>query len=352
MSLGASILAAPLGAGLRGLGWSAMARRALAVVPRVLREDAALDSDAAFVIGLVNALSHPPMHRQPARMMRSLYDALSIAAGPRCHRMREVRDFSWGQRRGRSMLARLYLPFGDPDAPLLVFWHGGGFMIGSVGGYDRVCRALALAGRFNVLALQYRLAPEHPFPAAVDDALDAYRWAIATNVYQRISPSAVAVGGDSAGAMLAAIVATDSSTLSFRPDAQLLIYPVVDLHGDYPSEVLFGENLLLTRKMMARFRSAYRSEDAASGHSWGNLLASKDLRKAPQTVIVQAGYDPLHDQAEAFHAALVKERQSVRILKYPALPHAFLNIAGLVPQAYEALQDISVALREALPPRT
>ena len=193
------------------------------------------------------------------------------------------------------------LPRPSAAAPLLVYYHGGGWVIGDLDMYDGVCRLLAAASGCRVLSVDYRLAPEHPFPAAVEDAFAAFEWAVANAAALGADPARIGVGGDSAGGNMAAVVshmARDGGGPG--PAMQLLIYPVTDSIEDTRSRQLFAEGFVLTKADMDAFEAAYLPPGIDASDQRISVLKCPDLRGLPTAYVATAGFDPLRDEGEAY----------------------------------------------------
>jgi len=245
--------------------------------------------------------------------------------------------------------ARHYAPAGTvdraprPAAAITVYFHGGGFVLGDLDTHDEPCRLLCRHANVHVLSVDYRLAPEHPFPAAVDDAAAALAWTQAHAAALGADPERVAVGGDSAGANLAAVIASMADPAR-RPVAQLLIYPATDLESRRASHQLFGEGFSITRRDLDAFRNAY----AGGGRMPLDDPRVSPLRNAvlaglPQALVAIAGFDPLRDDVAAYAQAL--ERASVRVqtLWFRSLSHGFVHMTGVAPAAARAMKAIATA---------
>ena len=257
--------------------------------------------------------------------------------------------------------ARHYAPSesGGPH-PMLVYYHGGGFTYGDLDTHDGVCRLLCRHAGAHVLAVDYRLAPEHPFPAAVEDARAALRWAFANASQLGADPGRVGVGGDSAGGNLAAVV----SQLAARdggpaPVLQLLIYPVTDFTGRRRSRELFGEGFLLTNAEMDWFEANYLGSagDAAKGRdSRVSPLLAEDLAGLAPALVVTAAFDPLRDEGEEYAEALRAAGTPATLRRFPGFIHAFINLAGISRSCRDAVVEIAGATRAmfaaAQPPDT
>ncbi len=244
---------------------------------------------------------------------------------------------------------RVYTPVRESrPLPVLVYYHGGGWVLGGFETHDTTLRNLAAAARCVVVAVDYRLAPEHKFPAPLEDAFAAYRW-VRGNVLQLGGDLArVAVGGDSAGGNLATVVAALSVAREVpRPCFQLLLYPVTDLSAEAPSYELFADGFFLSRDMMRWFRGHYLVDEAQSRDPLVSPLLAEDLSGLPPAYVATAGYDPLHDEGKAYAERLLEAGVEVFYRDYPGLIHGFLALSSLVHTAAEAFDDTVAALSRA-----
>ncbi|MFA1542801.1 alpha/beta hydrolase [Actinomadura monticuli] len=241
--------------------------------------------------------------------------------------------------------ARLYTPKGLAEgSPLLVFYHGGGWVVGDIETHDTVCRYLAVHAEVRVLSIEYRLAPEHPYPAAPDDALAAYAYAVEHAGELGADPSAIAVGGDSAGGNLAAVV----GLLAERtPDFALLFYPATDFTVRRRSRELFEEGFYLTDADMVWFADHYVPEERRAEVKASPMLAD-DLSGFPPTYLATAGFDPLRDEGEEFAKRLDKAGVRVAVRRQEDLIHGFANTWSLGGRFREALSEAAGALRTGL----
>lgn len=243
--------------------------------------------------------------------------------------------------------ARHYVPSEPGPHPLLVFFHGGGFLLGDLETHDAVCRLLCVHSGAQILAVDYRLAPENPFPAAVEDARAALHWTYANASRLGADPDRIGVGGDSAGGNLATVV----SQLAARhggpaPVLQLLIYPVTDFTRHRRSRELFGEGFFLTNAEMDWFRDNYLGVDAehADDPRVSPLLA-EDLSGLAPALIYTAGFDPLRDEGEDYARALAGAGTPVTVRRFPGFIHAFISTIGVHPAARDAVIEIAGATR-------
>ena len=224
--------------------------------------------------------------------------------------------------------ARRYVPPGATRGTL-VFLHGGGFIMGGLDSHDPLCRMVAVGAGLRVLSIGYRLAPEHPFPAATEDALAAWDWAAAREA------GPLGVGGDSAGGNLAAVVAAERRG-GAGPVLQALLYPVVDMVGEYASIATFGTGFLLTEAGLHACAEMYMPAGVDRGGPRLSPLRA-DLREVAPAVIATAGFDPLRDQGPAYAAALETAGVSARLWCEGSLVHGFADFAGVVPAARRAV---------------
>jgi acetyl esterase len=248
--------------------------------------------------------------------------------------------------------ARFYVPGGLPPetpAPLLVYYHGGGWVIGDLDTHDGVCRFLAAAAGTAVLSIDYRLAPEHPFPAAVEDAASGFSWAHAKAAELGVDPARIAVGGDSAGGNLAAAVSLLARDAGGpMPAMQLLIYPPTDSAGELPSRRLFDQGFLLTKDDMDNFERQYLPPGTDSTDPRVSILLAPDLSDLPPAYVAIAGFDPLRDEAEAYALRMREAGVQVAIRRHPGLIHGFANQTAICRSARGAMLEAAGALRMGL----
>ncbi|MQA15884.1 MAG: alpha/beta hydrolase fold domain-containing protein [Pseudonocardiaceae bacterium] len=240
----------------------------------------------------------------------------------------------------------------EPDglavgSPLLVYYHGGGWVLGDLDTHDNLCRFLALHAGVRVLSVDYRLAPEHPAPAAADDALAAYRYARGNAAGLGADPRRIAVGGDSAGGNLAAVTALTAAGRGLpTPAFLLMLYPGTDATVRRRSRDLFGDGFLLTDDAMTWFADRYVAEADRSDPRISPLLAG-NLAELPPSYVVTAGFDPLRDEGEAFATALLEAGVPVVLRRHAGFIHGFAN-ALLIGRFREAMFETAGALRAGL----
>ncbi len=260
--------------------------------------------------------------------------------------------------RGPVEVSEMTLPGGDGQRPVrryrpqgagsgaLLFLHGGGYVGGSLNSHDDVCRALADRIGAQVFALDYRLAPEHPFPAAPDDAVAAFRGLVAAAPGLGVDPGRIAVGGDSAGGGLAAVIAQACRADAHPPCFQMLWVPWVDLADKHSSYGLFGKGFFLEEGRLDWYRRHYLG--AASGDDPRASPLRGDLRGVAPAGVLVAALDPLRDEGEAYAARLRDAGVPVTLHRVPGVAHVMLNVSGWIPAATPALEDAAAMLRRVL----
>jgi len=285
----------------------------------------------------------PAEAREARRRLSAVYAGKPVEVGA-------VQDLEVAGGAG-ALRARHYAPreLGDPH-PLLVYYHGGGFTYGDLDTHDGVCRLLCRHAGAHVLAVAYRLAPEHPFPAAVADARAALAWAWANAGALGADPLRVGVGGDSAGGNLAAVVAQlaarDPGAGGRSLALQLLIYPATDFTRRRRSRELFGEGFLLTNAEMDWFEANYLGTDSAhAADPRASPLLAEDLSGLAPAFVVTAAFDPLRDEGEEYAQALRAAGTPVTLRRYPGFIHAFIAAAGVSRSAREAVIEIAGVTR-------
>jgi acetyl esterase len=234
--------------------------------------------------------------------------------------------------------ARLYRPEGDGPWPTLVFLHGGGFVIGDLDTHDQTCRRLCRDAEVAVLSVDYRLAPEDPFPAGLEDALTATEWA-AAHLDELGGGDRLAIGGDSAGGNLSAVVAQHLGDVL---SAQLLIYPATDGVGDYASKVENGEGLYLTAAMMEWFSGHYVPAHTDLATELARIAPLHgDLSDVAPALVVTAEFDPLRDEGEAYAEALRAAGVAVEQVRYDGMIHGFVDMGAWSTAAADAVTDLN-----------
>ena len=250
--------------------------------------------------------------------------------------------------------ARVYDPAsrGAPPPPVVAYFHGGGWVQGDLETHHGLCARIAQRAGAMVVAIDYRLAPEHPFPAAVDDCFAAYRWLRAHAGELGGDPARVAVAGDSAGGNLSAVVSQQAARAGLPvPTCQVLIYPAVDFGLDTPSHVELEEGHIIPRERILWYAQQYIPSQADRDDLRASPLRSKDLAGQPPAMIVTAGFDPLRDEGHAYAERLREAGVEVAYHEYQGQIHAFVSLTKAIPQGLAATWEIADYLKERLAPR-
>ncbi len=250
----------------------------------------------------------------------------------------------------RTIPARAYRPARqDPTAPLLVYAHMGGGVIGDLETADAFCAMLAATARCPVLSVDYRLAPEHRFPSGLEDVLAAYRWGRDNAALFGAPAGKAAIGGDSMGGTFAAVICQILRRAGEpQPAVQLLIYPCVDISGETPSMVLHADAFVLNRPLMDWFMGQYIDPGADPADTRLSPLREPDLAGLAPAIVVVAGFDPLIDQGESYALALRDAGGRVTYRAYDSLTHGFTAFTGAIPAAADACREIAALVRDAL----
>jgi acetyl esterase len=305
-----------------------------------------LDPQARKVIDATLALELPPMEQMTPPQARESMRARIAGLGP-AEEVARVEEHGVAVE-GGAITVRCYTPAGTGLRPALVFFHGGGWVIGDLDTHDGICRSLANAAGCVVASVDYRLAPEHRYPTAAEDAFAATRWVAAEGPRLGIDGRRLAVGGDSAGGNLAAAVTLMARERGGPPLVfQLLVVPVTHHAFDTPSYRECADGYLLTRDAMLWFWGHYlrRPDDGREPHA--SPLLAPDLAGLPPALVITAGYDPLRDEGEAYADRLREAGVPVTLTRYPGMIHGFFRMINLVDQARVARDEAATALRKA-----
>jgi acetyl esterase len=305
-----------------------------------------LDPQARAVLDQMAAIGGPPINelsvsdaRKQAADMAVMQGAPEVVA--------KIEDRKLPSPAG-DIRARLYTAAGKGPLPVFVYFHGGGWVIGNIETSDVLCRELCNAAECIVTSVDYRLAPEHPFPAAVEDAYHAALWAAANAASFGGDPSRIAIGGDSAGGNLAAVVAQiardrGQPALKF----QLLIYPATDAACDTPSYSENADGYLLTKDAMQWFWNHYMGSDADRSNPRLSPLRASNLVGLPAALVITAELDPLRDEGERYAKRLQAAGVPAQLTRYDGMMHGFFAMAARIDQGRKAVQQAAAALRTA-----
>jgi acetyl esterase len=251
---------------------------------------------------------------------------------------------------GGEIRARAYTPVAAVGPlPTLIYFHGGGFVAGGLESHDGLCRLFAVEGGFKVIAVDYRLAPEHTYPAALDDAWAATQWIEQNAADIGVDAGRIAVGGDSAGGMLAAIItqlAREKGGLKIA--YQLLLFPNTQMGGETSSLNEFAVGYFLERRAIEYFNSLYLPADVDKNAPQVSPLRAKDFASLPPAYVMLGGYDPLHDEGLAYAEKLRAAGVKVTIADYADMVHCFIYLQTILPQAHDAVAKAAKAVRAAL----
>ena len=304
-----------------------------------------LSPQAKFVLDQLAALDMPPMHTQEPAAVREanlLPPAVPDVA------MASVDDRTIPGPAG-DIPVRIYRPVENSGLPLLIWFHGGGWVIGDLDGADVTCRELASRSGAVVVSVDYRLAPEHRFPAAHEDCYAATVWAAAHAADLGADAHRLAVGGDSAGGNLAAVVALRARDEDGPPIRfQLLVYPVTDQNYETGSYRDNADGYLLTRDSMIWFWDHYLGPGGDGGHPHASPLRAADLSALPPAHVITAEYDPLRDEGEAYAVRLREEGVPASLTRYDGQIHAFFGMHGVLDDATRAAAEAAAKLKAAL----
>lgn len=310
-----------------------------------------LDPQSRALLDLMSERGVPPIHTLSPDEGRRMFLERRGFTQPVPPSIGSVRDLAAPGPHGPIPL-RLVRPAGVADAvalPLLVYFHGGGWVIGDLDTHDVACRTLAAGAGIAVLAVDYRLAPEHRFPAAVDDCIAAVRFARAEAAALGADAARIAVGGDSAGGNLAAV-----ACLALRdagepvPAFQLLIYPATDMRAVAPSHTANGQGYMLTADSIAYYRGHYMP-DAAEWADWrASPLLAADHAHLPPALVLTAGFDPLRDEGRQYADALSGAGVACQYICFERQIHGFVTMGRVIDEANTALDLCATALRRAI----
>jgi acetyl esterase len=260
----------------------------------------------------------------------------------RQHRVAEIENRSLPGRQG-AIPVRVYRPARGADLPVIVYFHGGGWVLGGLNGHDAICRRIAAENRALLVSVAYRLAPQHKYPAAVEDAYDATNWVAEHARELGGAPDKLIVMGDSAGGNLAAVVSLMARDLAGPQIAfQVLIYPPVDLVHDFPSKQLYDDTPVLDRRALIFYRDQYIREPAGVQDPYASPLLAADLHHLPPALVLTGEYDPLRDEGKAYADRLRAAGTDVTEVCYPGMPHGFLSfgwLASATPAAFAQIRN-------------
>ena len=300
-----------------------------------------LHAQTAAVLEFMRVSGRPPIHQLTPAEARVGYRAMF--RGKSTVDLHEIRDIE-----ADGVKCRLYRSSDATSAPLLIYYHGGGWVIGDLDTHDVVCRKLACDAKCSVIAVDYRLAPEHPAPAALDDCIAATQWIFANAKLLGIDAARIAIGGDSAGGNLAAVVSMHADV---KPVFQLLVYPATDMRMLDPSHLENAVGYVLTAESLAWFLGHYLQGDESkkSDPLYSPILSSDELlKKSPPTLVIVAEFDPLRDEGEAYAARLSAAGVPTSVVHFNGQIHTFWQLSDWLDDAAAAIALSASYLRKYL----
>ncbi|MBT2689378.1 alpha/beta hydrolase [Bacillus sp. ISL-47] len=302
----------------------------------------ALDPQAKFLLEQMEAMGAPPMSSLTPEEARQTTDFSALAGEPEEVGKVENKKISGP---GGDIPVRIYTPKGEGPFPALVYYHGGGWVIGDLETVDVPCRLLTNLANCVVVSVDYRLAPEHKFPAAADDSYAAAKWVAENAASIAVDPSRIAVGGDSAGGNLAAVVALmarDKGEISLA--YQMLIYPVTNHSYATESYTENADGYLLTKDSMVWFWNHYLQDEEAGKNPYASPLQAKDLSGLPPALVLTGEFDPLRDEGEAYAQRLKEAGVPVEAKRYDGMIHGFFWMPGALEQGRKSIEQAADAL--------
>jgi acetyl esterase len=303
-----------------------------------------LDPQARHVIEQIASLGLPPAHTVSPDEARANSKLRPRSPGPEVAKVEDRKVSGFGQ----EIPVRIYTPFGVGPFPILVWCHGGGMVVGDLDAADGTARHLTAAADCVTVSVDYRLAPETKFPGACEDCYAATMWAAQNAASLNGDPARMAVGGDSAGGNLAAVVAQMARDRG-KPGLvfQLLVYPMVDCNFETASYVQNAEGYLLSRDSMQWYWQHYLNSPADAANSYAAPLQAQDLSRLPAALVITAEYDPLRDEGEAYAQRLQASGVSTTCTRYDGMVHGFFGMSGLMDKGKQAIEEAASALKRA-----
>ena len=306
-----------------------------------------LDPQAKALLDAIEKSGTPPIDAHSPAQARILYDQASELVKGELTEVHAINKILI-QGHESEIPALLYRPSAESGLPLLVYFHGGGYVIGSLASHDCVCRTICEDAQCLVISVDYRLAPEHKYPAAINDAWAATQWVAANAKFVGGDENRIAIGGDSAGGNLAAVVclrakAANAPRLLF----QLLIYPGTEMNCTFPSHKEFGKGYRLTNDLIDWFYTHYFSPQDDLSHWKASPLNANDLSDLPPALVLSAGFDPLQDENTAYVEKLTKAGVVVKHSHYETMMHGFITMPGALDKAKIAISECARELVQA-----
>lgn len=309
-----------------------------------------LTPEARSLLDMAYRVGAPRFHHLSAAQARHSFEKLQFAFRPEALAVASTIEVPMPRPDGTALLARYYRPLAchvGERLPLLIYFHGGGWCVGDVASYDVVCRELANDSGCAVLSVEYRLAPEHPFPAAPDDARFAFEWAVDNADLLEIDAERIALGGDSAGGNLSIVTALALREAAIRPRFLMLVYPSTEIRSERPSRERYADGFFLDRETLQWFFERYLP--AGDTEDWrASPMRAASLAGLPPMLVIGAEFDPLVDDCEAFAARVAAEGGEVRYHAFAGVVHGFFTLGKVFPEARQAVEMCAAALRRHL----
>ncbi len=307
----------------------------------------ALDPQCVELLAAINDIGSPFDTDDPVEARRRVQESVDRAK-PYGGRFRAVENASFDGPGGKIGY-RLYRPEDavDEPGPALIYYHGGGMVFGSLDSHDPICRAIAEAVPCTVISIDYRLAPETPFPGAAEDAIAAFRWVAAHADGLGVDAARIAVGGDSAGGNLAAVVSNETRGDAISPCFQWLVYPNTDYLAQGGSVDAFADGYFLTRDAIAWFKDLYAPDMGDRSDPKCSPLRAGSLAGVAPALVTTAGFDPLKDEGLAYAEKLKADGVPVEYIDYPGMIHGYLRAFAIVDVARQTIADSARSIRAA-----
>ncbi len=317
--------------------------------PPVTVDGRTLDGRTQWLLQLLARSGQPPIEKSSVTEARSEYDAFMLEMGGRLAPIGEMVDRIVDGPTGR-LRVRTYRPAGAVARllPTILYFHGGGWVMGTLEGYDRVCRYISSRTGCAVVAVDYRLAPEHKFPAAIEDAVASFRWLAENAADLGTDPARIVLAGDSAGGNIAAVAAQLLRDEPRPPCLQWLMFPATNLAFDSPSYESCGEGFFVTRAAMEWFRGHYLNNLSEIDDPRVSPLQASDLTGVAPALIFTNGIDPLRDEGKAYADRLAAAGVKTFHREFESLIHGFIGMRGAIQAAARAMDDMATGLRHEL----
>lgn len=308
-----------------------------------------IDAEIASLLEFQRAHPGPNVLDDPLDLCRRSYDEAAALLDPSPPSPKSVSELAVPGAEG-ELVGRLYRPE-EEGGGLLLWLHGGGWVLGSIESHDAACRRLCALSGVAILSLDYRLAPEHPFPAGLEDAERALEWAMDAAGSLGVDASRVGIGGDSAGASLALVAGVELASRSSKPACQVLLYPALGPGLATDSLRELGTGFGLEASVMERFYELYLPDGQPQDDPRLSPLLTDQISAAPPTVLAVAGFDPLRDEGLALARQLEAEGAVLELLDFEQLVHGFVRMAGVSAASAAAIERVAEAVRAKLGPR-